>query len=309
MHLALYLPVAGLTVNVVVMAGIGAVVGLLSGLFGVGGGWLLTPLLMMFGIPATVAAATDANQIVGASTSGTVAHWRLGNVDFKMGLLMLVGGIAGSTAGVQLIKLLRATGNADLVIKLCYVAMLGIIGSLMFVESLVAIRRKKDGRKPMHPKEMTGWARLMAAMPLQMEFAKSGVRASLLLVLFFGSLVGLLAAVMGVGGGFLMAPVMVYLLAMPMHVVVGTSLFIILFTTINTTFMQAVTNHTVDLALAVILLLGSTLGAQVGTRLGSRLEQDHLKILLASIVLIVTIKMVFDLSLVPEHLLALKGGH
>jgi uncharacterized membrane protein YfcA len=305
----LYLPVAGLTVNVLLMAGIGGLVGLLSGLFGVGGGWLLTPLLMMFGIPATIAAATDANQIVGASTSGTFAHWRLGNVDFKMGLLMLIGGILGSTAGVQLIKVLRATGNADLVIKLCYVTMLGIIGSLMFIESLVAIRRQKAGRKPTKPQELTGWARFMASLPLQMEFSKSGVKASALLVLFFGCLVGVLAAIMGVGGGFLMAPVMVYLLAMPMHVVVGTSLFIILFTTVNTTFMQAVTNHTVDIGLAVILLLGSTLGAQIGTHLGSRLEQEQLKILLASIVLVVTVKMIFDLSITPDHLLALKGGH
>lgn len=309
MHLSMYLPVAGMTVNVLVMAGIGGVVGLLSGLFGVGGGWLLTPLLMMFGIPPTVAAATDANQIVGASTSGTFAHWRLGNVDFKMGLLMLAGGVVGSTAGVQLIKVLRAAGNADLVIKLCYVTMLGIIGSLMFVESLLAIRRKGSPHKPMHPKEMTRWARFMASLPWQMEFAKSGVKASALLVLLIGVLVGVLAAIMGVGGGFLMAPVMVYLLAMPMHVVVGTSLFIILFTTVNTTFMQAVTNHTVDIMLAIILLLGSTLGAQVGSRIGNRLEHDQLKILLASIVLVVTVKMVFDLSASPVHLLALKGGH
>jgi len=309
MNFGLYLPVAGLTVNVLIMAGVGGVVGLLSGLFGVGGGWLLTPLLMMFGIPPTVAAATDANQIVGASTSGTFAHWRLGNVDFKMGLMMLIGGIIGSTAGVQVIKVLRATGNADLVIKLCYVTMLGTIGSLMFVESLVAIWRKGKAHKPMHPNEMTRWARVMASLPWQMEFAKSGVRASVVLVLFFGTLVGVLAAIMGVGGGFLMAPVMVYLLAMPMHAVVGTSLFIILFTTINTTFMQAVTNHTVDITLAVILLLGSTLGAQLGSRLGCRLEHDQLKILLATIVLVVTVKMIFDLSVTPDHLLALKGGH
>jgi uncharacterized membrane protein YfcA len=305
----MYLPVAGITVNIWVMAGIGGVVGLLSGLFGVGGGWLLTPLLMMFGIPPTVAAATDANQIVGASTSGTFAHWRLGNVDFKMGLLMLIGGILGSTAGVQLIKVLRATGNADLVIKLCYVTMLGVIGSLMFVESLVAIRRKGNQHKPTHPEEMTGWSRFMAALPMQMEFSKSGIKASLPLIILFGALVGVLAAVMGVGGGFLMAPVMVYLLAMPMHVVVGTSLFIILFTTVNTTFMQAVTNHTVDIVLATILLVGSTLGAQIGSRLGSRLDHDQLKILLASIVLVVTVKMIFDLGITPAHLLALKGGH
>jgi uncharacterized membrane protein YfcA len=309
MHLSVYLPVAGITVNVLVMAGVGGIVGLLSGLFGVGGGWLLTPLLMMFGIPATVAAATDANQIVGASTSGTFAHWRLGNVDFKMGVLMLVGGVIGSTAGVQLIKILRASGNADLVIKLCYVTMLGAIGSLMFVESLLAMRRRSSGRKPMHPKEMTSWARIMAALPMQTEFKKSGVRASLPLVFAIGVLVGVLAAVMGVGGGFFMAPVMVYLLAMPMHVVVGTSLFIILFTTMNTTFMQAVTNHTVDIMLAVILLLGSTLGAQIGSRVGNRLEHDQLKILLASIVLVVTVKMIFDLSTNPDHLLAMMGGH
>ncbi len=235
----LYLPVALTSINVLIPVGLGLAVGLLSGLFGVGGGFLMTPLLIMFGIPATVAAATDSNQIVAASTSGTYAHWRVGNVDFKMGLYLLAGGFIGGLVGVQGIKLLNAMGNADFVIKMTYVLMLGSVGAYMFVESLQSMKKKKT--EVSKPVKESGVAKFLKSLPLQTHFEKSGVTHSALLPIIFGGFVGILAAVMGVGGGFLMVPVMVYILRMPMHVVVGTSLFQILFNCIEVTFLQAYT--------------------------------------------------------------------
>ncbi len=310
MHM--YLPIAGNSVNILLIFGLGGFVGLLSGIFGVGGGFLMTPLLMMFGIPPTVAAASDSNQIVGASTSGTLAHMRLGNVDIPMGLMLLVGGIAGGTLGVQVIKLLRAMGNADFLIAITYVIMLGGVGGYMFWESLQGL--KKSGREEDVPQAETVKPReekksFLQKLPFQYKFAKSGCEVSVLLPLGFGVLVGVLAAIMGVGGGFIMVPVMVYLLRMPMHVVVGTSLFQILFTCVNVTIMQSYSNHTVDFVLAVLLLLGSTIGAQLGTAVGKRLKADQLKIMLASLVLLVCVKMMAGLLMAPSIMVALKGGH
>ncbi len=302
----LYLPIAGNSVNVLLIFAMGGMVGILSGIFGVGGGFLMTPLLIMAGIPPTVAAASDSNQIVGASTSGTLAHYRLGNVDFKMGVLLLIGGVVGGTLGVQIIKILRHLGNADFLIKVTYVLMLGFVGFYMFVESLQAL--KKDKVVPAAKKE-SKYARLVNQLPWQMNFDKSGIQLSILMPLVLGIFVGILAAIMGVGGGFIMVPVMVYLLRMPMHVVVGTSLFQILFTCINVTILQAYTNHTVDFILALILLLGSTLGAQFGAKISKRLKGDQLKIFLASLVLLVMVKMLFDLLITPHVMLAYKGGH
>ncbi|HDM09426.1 MAG TPA: sulfite exporter TauE/SafE family protein [Desulfobacteraceae bacterium] len=303
----LYLPIAGSSVNVLLIFAMGGFVGLLSGIFGVGGGFLMTPLLIMVGIPPTVAAASDSNQIVGASTSGTLAHYRLGNVDFKMGILLLIGGVAGGTVGVQIIKVLRELGNADFLIKITYVLMLGFVGIYMFIESLQAMRKKEA--KETAPKGESRYAKLVKKLPWQTYFEKSGVELSILMPLILGIFVGILAAIMGVGGGFIMVPVMVYLLRMPMHVVVGTSLFQILFTCVNVTIMQAHTNHTVDFILALILLLGSTLGAQFGAMISKKLKGDQLKILLASIVLIVMVKMLLSLLLTPHIMLAYKGGH
>jgi hypothetical protein len=304
----LYLPIAGSSINVLLIFSLGILVGLLSGIFGVGGGFLMTPLLIMIGIPPTVAAASDSNQIVGASTSGTLAHYRLGNVDFKMGILLLIGGVTGGTVGVQIIKILREVGNADFLIKITYVLMLGFVGSYMFMESLQAIRKQKTEQKPAAPKE-SRYARLVGKLPWQTNFETSGVTLSVLMPLGLGVFVGILAAIMGVGGGFIMVPVMVYLLRMPMHVVVGTSLFQILFTCIDVTIMQAYSNHTVDFVLALILLLGSTLGAQFGAKISKKLGGDQLKILLASIVLLVMVKMLLSLLLTPDIMVAYKGGH
>jgi hypothetical protein len=302
----LYLPIAGNSVNVLLIFAMGGMVGILSGIFGVGGGFLMTPLLIMAGIPPTVAAASDSNQIVGASTSGTLAHYRLGNVDFKMGILLLIGGVVGGTLGVQIIKILRHLGNADFLIKVTYVLMLGFVGFYMFVESLQALKKDKV---VLVAKKESKYARLVNQLPWQMNFDKSGIQLSILMPLVLGIFVGILAAIMGVGGGFIMVPVMVYLLRMPMHVVVGTSLFQILFTCINVTILQAYTNHTVDFILALILLLGSTLGAQFGAKISKRLKGDQLKIFLASLVLLVMAKMLFALLGTPHVMLAYKGGH
>ena len=309
----MYLPIALTSVNALLVMGLGLAVGLLSGLFGVGGGFLMTPLLMMIGIPPTIAAATDANQIVAASASGTFSHWRLGNVDFKMGLFLLIGGFVGGAAGVQVIKILRATGGADFMIKITYVVMLGLVGSFMFVESLNAMRKTKKvpaAAAPVAaPKQKQKQGGFFASLPMQTYFEKSGVTHSALVPLVLGTFVGVLAAIMGVGGGFLMVPVMIYMLRMPMHVVVGTSLFQILFTCIEVTYLQAYSNHTVDFVLAILLLVGSVFGAQIGTKLGKKLHGEQLKILLSIIVLAVTVKIVMELMMEPSILLSYAGGH
>jgi hypothetical protein len=308
----LYLPVALTSINIIIPIGLGLVVGLLSGLFGVGGGFLMTPLLIMLGIPATVAAATDSNQIVAASTSGTYAHWKVGNVDFKMGFHLLIGGFIGGLFGVQAIKILNEMGNADFVIKMTYVLMLGIVGAYMFIESIQSMKKARKGDDvPLaeSPSRESVIAGFLKSLPLQTHYEKSGVTHSALIPIVFGGFVGVLAAIMGVGGGFLMVPVMVYILRMPMHVVVGTSLFQILFNCIEVTFLQAYTNHTVDFVLAVLLLLGSTIGAQVGAVFGRKLKGEQLKIILAVIVLVVTVKIIFELTMTPSLLLSQAGGH
>jgi uncharacterized protein len=311
--LQIYLPIAGNSVNLLLLLGLGGLVGLLSGLFGVGGGFLLTPLLIMIGIPPTVAAASDSNQIVAAASSGSFAHSRSGNVDYKMGVLLLLGGLAGGSAGVQLIKILRATGQAGFAIRLTYVVMLAGIGSYMFLDSLRALRFARARIPAAREQEGTYrpslYARMVQALPGRMTFERSGVRISVVMPLGLGALVGVLAAIMGVGGGYIMVPVMVYLLRMPMHVVVGTSLFQILFTCVNVTVLQAWLNHTVDFLLALTLLVGSTSGAQVGARLSRKLKADQLKIMMAVIILVVMVVMVLGLVMRPTTLLSYAGGH
>jgi hypothetical protein len=310
LNLGIYLPVAGTSVNMFLLFGLGGVVGFLSGLFGVGGGFLLTPLLIIIGIPPTVAAASDSNQIVAASASGTYAHTLHGTVDFKMGILLLIGGVIGGTLGVRLIHLLRSTGEANFVISVTYVVMLGSIGSYMFYDSLLGLFGKtleKTSRGTLSKPSF--YARLLNTLPFKMEFTRSQVTFSAIIPLFLGGLVGVLAAIMGVGGGFIMVPIMIYILRMPMHVVVGTSLFQILFTSINVTIMQAWMNHSVDFILALNLLFGSVIGAQIGTQVGKKLKMDQLKILLSLIVMVVMIKMLVDLLAAPEILLSYKGSH
>lgn len=300
------LPVAGISISLLWLVGAGALVGFLSGLFGVGGGFLLTPILMMMGIPPTVAAASDSCQIVATSSSGTAAHFRLGNVDVKLGMVLLLGGLAGAGVGVRIIKFLRSIGSADLVITIAYVVVLGSIGGYMFWESLNSLRR--GVLVPMTHSATKGGGYL-SRLPFQMDFPRSRVRHSAILPFFLCGMVGILAAIMGVGGGFIMIPMMVYLLRMPMHMAVGTDLFQILFTCAGVTYLQATSNHTVDLVLAVLLAAGSTIGAQIGARVGRLLRGDQLKILLASIVLLVMAKMAIGLLRTPSILISPMKGH
>ncbi len=303
-----YLPIAEISLNVLVLLGLGAGVGMMSGIFGVGGGFLMTPLLIFIGVPAPVAVGTEANQIVASSVSGALAHFRRGNVDLKMGLVLLVGGIVGSTFGVSLFKFLSQLGQIDVVIRLAYVVFLGIIGALMAYESVKSIWRTRKpgaGRRKLHEH------RWFHGLPFKMRFRRSKLYISALLPLAVGALVGLLAAIMGVGGGFIMVPAMIYLLGMPTSVVVGTSLFQIIFVTANVTFLQAYDNQTVDLLLGLFLIVGGVVGAQVGTRLGAKLPGERMRFLLAAMVIGVCGKMLVDLVAVPDDVfsLAVLGGH
>lgn len=311
----IYLPIASMSINILLLIGLGGVVGFLSGLFGVGGGFLLTPLLIFSGIPPIVAAASDSNQIVAAASSGAYAHSRMGNVDLKMGIIILLGGILGGSIGVQIIKVLRVMGSVDFVIKLIYVIMLGTIGGFMFIESLSALKRSKaQGGEEAHPHEPRESAvrKFAAKLPLQMRFEKSRMTTSAIFPFVLGTAVGILAAIMGVGGGFIMVPAMIYILGMPTIVAIGTDLFQIVLTCINVTVQQAIRNHTVDLVLVILLFIGSTMGAQVGARVSKHLRGEQLRILLAVIVLIVMVKMLVDLLITPDNLISLArggGGH
>ena len=294
-----YLPIAEISVNVFLVLGMGGMIGVLSGLFGVGGGFLMTPLLIFMGVPPAVSVATSANQIVASSVSGVIAHWRRGNVDFKMGMVLLVGGFFGSTAGVALFALLRRFGQIDLVINLSYVVFLGTIGLLMLHESVRSILR---ARRPTGRRSKLHQHNWLHGLPLKMRFRRSKLYISALLPLGIGFFVGILTALMGVGGGFVMVPAMIYLLGMPTGVVVGTSLFQIIFVTANVTFLQALNTQTVDVILAITLLVGAVIGAQFGTQLGAKLRGEHLRSLLALMVLGVCAKIAIDLVVTPVDL-------
>ena len=267
----IYLPIAEQSLNIFLILGMGGAVGFLSGMFGVGGGFLMTPLLIFSGIPPAVAVATEANQIVASSVSGSIAQWRRRNVDVKMGLVLLAGGVVGSVVGVQLVKVLRELGQVDLVISLSYVFFLGIIGSLMLVESLNTFYKSKQG-KPVAARR-PGQHSWIHKLPLKMRFRRSKLYISAIPPLLVGLLVGLLAAVMGVGGGFIMVPAMIYLLRMPTSVVVGTSLFQIVFVTALVTILHSTQNQTVDAVLALMLMAGGVIGAQFGAIAGQKLER------------------------------------
>lgn len=306
----IYLPVATHSANIFLLLGLGGAVGFISGLFGVGGGFLMTPLLITIGIPPIVAAASDTNQIIAAAASGTYAHYRMGNVDLKMGILVLIGSLLGGTLGVEIIRVLRTLGEADFMIKVTYVVTLALIGSIMLLESIRSLRRSArtgasakaaDGRGAPHFDRLTG------RLPWKMVFAKSGVTVSPLMPLVIGLLVGTASSILGVGGGFIMVPMLFYVLRMPMHLVVGTNLFQEAFLCVNVTIMQAVNNRAVDLLLALILLAGSSIGAQIGARTSRRLHADQLRLLLALIVLAVMVKFLLGLVLPPVYLLDMKG--
>ncbi|MEP3846174.1 MAG: sulfite exporter TauE/SafE family protein [Paracoccaceae bacterium] len=303
----IYLPIAEVSVNAFLLLGLGGLVGILSGMFGVGGGFLMTPLLFFIGIPPAVAVATEANQIVASSFSGVLAHLRRKTVDLRMGTVLLIGGLFGAALGVVVFNYLKSMGQVDLLVRLCYVVFLGIIGGLMFVESLRALRKSASGVS-MPSRRKHG---LIHKLPFKMRFRVSGLYISVIPPLLVGLCVGILAAIMGVGGGFIMVPAMIYLLGMPTKVVVGTSLFQIIFVTAFTTLLHATTNFTVDIVLAVLLLVGGVIGAQIGARIGVKMKAEQLRILLALMVLAVCGKLGLDLLIMPSELFSLgaTGGH
>jgi len=295
----IYLPIAEVSLDVFLLLGLGAAVGFLSGVFGVGGGFLLTPLLIFIGVPPTVAVASSANQLVGASVSGVLAHWRRGNVDFKMGYVLLVGGLAGSLLGVWIFTLLKRLGQVELTISIGYVLLLGALGFLMMIESvraLLRMHRPGAARRRLHQHT---W---MHGLPLKARFRRSRLYISALLPIGIGFVVGIFSAILGIGGGFIMVPAMIYMLGMPTGVVPGTSLLQIIFVAANVTLLQAFTNHTVDAVLALVLLAGGVIGAQIGSRFGTRIRGEQLRFLLALMVLAVAAKLAFDMTVRPDDL-------
>ena len=300
----IYLPIAELSVNIFLLLGLGGAVGFLSGMFGIGGGFLMTPLLIFTGIPPAVAVASEANQIVASSVSGVVAHWRRRAVDFKMGSVLVGGGFFGSVVGVYVFRMIREMGQIDLVISLSYVIFLGVIGALMLRESISAIRRARAGKSSGRRKP--GQHYWIHGLPMRMRFPRSKLYTSSIPPAFLGFLVGVLAAIMGVGGGFIMVPAMIYLLRMPTNVVVGTSLFQIIFITGVTTILHAVTNQTVDVVLALLLLIGGVIGVQFGARVGQKLKGEELRALLALLVLIVSARLALDLFITPDDMFSVS---
>ncbi|NHF71919.1 sulfite exporter TauE/SafE family protein [Paracoccus xiamenensis] len=299
----IYLPIAEVAVNAFTLIGLGGIVGLMSGMFGVGGGFLITPLLFFIGIPPAIAVATGANQVVASSVSGVLGHVKRRSVDFRMGTVLLVGGLIGSALGVLVFNLLQRLGQVELVVQISYVVMLGVVGSMMLVESLRALRRTRRGARA--KRRAHGW---IHTLPFKVKFRTSGLYLSVIPPLIVGMLVGVLSAMMGVGGGFIMVPAMIYLLGMPTKVVIGTSLFQITFVTAFTTLMHAISYNTVDVMLAVLLIVGGVTGAQIGAYLGARLRAEQLRILLALVVLAVCVKLAMDLFLTPDDLYSLTPG-
>jgi uncharacterized membrane protein YfcA len=301
----IYLPIANISVNALVIVLLGGAVGVLSGMFGVGGGFLTTPLLIFYGIPPTVAAASAASQVTGASVSGVLAHWERGGVDPRMGGILVAGGMVGTLFGASLLKLLQSAGQSDTVIAILYVILLGSIGWLMARDALAAIRAKRDGtsiparKRRHHP--------VVANLPFRWRFYRSGLYISPLAPLGLGFVTGILTVLLGVGGGFIMVPAMIYLLGMAARVVVGTSLFQILFVTAITTMVHALTTGAVDIVLAALLLLGSVIGAQIGARLATRLPPEWLRLMLASIVLLVALRLAIGLGWRPDEIYTVQA--
>ena len=301
----LYLPIAEVSVNAFLIMGLGGIVGFLSGMFGVGGGFLITPLLFFIGVPPAVAVATGANQVVASSISGVLAQLRRKGVDFQMGTVLLAGGILGSAVGVWVFRLMTRLGQVDLFVQLSYVLFLGLIGALMLQESLRSLLRARQPGAPVRRAHVHSWVH---GLPFKMKFRASGLYISVIPPVLVGAAVGFLAAIMGVGGGFILVPAMIYLLGMPTKVVIGTSLFQIIFVTAFTTVMHAVTSQTVDMLLALLLILGGVVGAQIGTRVGVRLKAEQLRILLSLLVLAVAIRIAMDLLITPSELYSVAPG-
>jgi len=302
----LYLPIAEMSLNLLLLLGMGLAVGILSGMFGIGGGFILTPLLIFSGVPPAIAVGTGASQVVASSVSGAIGHWSRGNVDVKLGLILLGGGFFGTTIGVRLQQILKALGQLDLAISLAYVLILGAVGTLMLTEGLAAWR--KASKSKAQPKFRRGgqhsWVQ---GLPMKTRFRRSKIYMSVLPPAMIGAFVGFLTAIMGVGGGFIMVPALIYLLGVPTKIVVGTSVFQIVFVTALTTVLQAIQNHTVDISLATPLMLGGVIGAQYGIRIGDRLKAEQLRVFLAALVLAMAVRMAFDLVLPPDEIYSLDA--
>ena len=297
-----YLPIAEIAANIFVYIGMGAAVGFLSGMFGVGGGFLITPLLMLTGIPSAVAVGTGSAQVVASSVSGTISQYKRNNVDFKMGFVLFLGGLVGALAGVEVVRVLRRAGQFDFFVSLTYVVFLGTIGALMLIESINTIRKVRNGATVSRSRKHDSW---IYGLPFKVRFHRSKLYLSVLPPLAIGAFVGLLAAIMGVGGGFVMVPAMIYLLKMPTSVVIGTSLFQIGCVTALTTILHAITNHNVDIVLAFLLMIGAVTGAEFGASAGQRLNGEQLRFLLAGLVLLVSARIAWDLVTRPLELYSL----
>jgi uncharacterized membrane protein YfcA len=302
----IYLPIAEMSVNMVVLLAMGGAVGFLSGMFGVGGGFLITPLLIFYNIPPAIAVATGANQVIASSFSGALAHFKRGTLDVKLGTILLLGGIVGSTLGISIFSYLRDLGQLDLIVSLLYVVFLGTVGGLMLVESIRALRRVRVGQPASTANSAHhNW---IHRMPLKMRFRTSKLFVSVIPVLAIGAGIGVLSSIMGVGGGFIMVPALIYLLKVPTNVVVGTSLFQIIFVSAYTTIVHATTNHSVDVMLAFLLMVGGVAGAQYGTRVGQKLRGEQLRALLGLLVLAVALRLAFDLFVRPDNLYSIVIG-
>jgi uncharacterized membrane protein YfcA len=309
-----FLPIAGMSVNILLVIGIGGAVGFLSGLFGVGGGFVLTPLLMLFGIPPAVAAASGSGQMVAAASAGAVAHSRMGHMDVKMGMVLVLGGVGGGTIGVPVVHVLRSLGDFEFILRVVYVLMLGGVGTLMFIESLRALRKSRTGKVAGEPGTSLGrsLARWFQHWPLQVNFERSGLRTSILFPFLAGTFVGFLTALMGVGGGFIMVPTMIYIIGMPTVIAIGTSLLQIALVVAVVTVEQAITNHIVDIPLVITLFCGSVIGVQIGARVSKLLRSEQIRIFLSILVLAVAFKLVLELVARPDDLIGYAratGGH
>ena len=306
--MSIYLPIAEMSLNMLILVGMGGVVGFLSGMFGVGGGFLITPLLIFYNVPPAIAVGTGANQVIASSVTGALTHFKRGTLDIKLGILLVVGGILGSCLGVELFTYLRKLGQLDLIISLLYVILLGGVGSLMAIESWRAIINAKKGKPVIVHRP--GQHSFVQRLPLKMRFRASKIYVSVIPVLGIGLVIGLLSSIMGVGGGFIMVPALIYMLRVPTNVVVGTSLFQITFVTAFTTILQSITNQSVDIVLAFLLMVGGVIGATYGTRIGRKLKAEQLRMLLAILVLLVCARLAFELFVRPDDLFSLTfiGG-
>ena len=303
--MTIFLPIAEISVDIFLLLGVSASVGILSGLFGIGGGFLMTPLLIFLGIPPAVAVGTEAPHVLASSISGSIAHWRRKNVDIKMGIILLLGGVVGSTIGVNIFKILMKYGQIDLIIQLLFLIFLGLIGFSMLFESAKTTIKKYRTTSTIRTKlHQHSW---IHGLPFKMRFHRSKLYISAIPPFVIGLIVGILSAMMGVGGGFIMIPAMVYILGMSTNVVVGTSLFQIIFVTANSTFFQSYLNQTVDIILAALMILGGVIGAQIGARLGTTIKAEYLRGALAFIVLMVCLKIFLDLTLTPNELFSLSN--